>query len=229
MPRHAPAAKTRALICRCKMPVRVTGPGRVVPDHRRLDLLHRHLHLPTPRPHPRRRVLGDPADDLLGRPVLRRIQRGRDLRMQGCRQRPGLRPVDGDLDEPQRVRVVPQPPLGPAGVDVVPGDPPLVGLAVEVASPASPSGSPSRSHRRRTGSRRRSLRPGSSRQPGSDRPRRRRARQQRSRGRTSSHHARQPPRIRARTRRQQLPTTSNNYPENRSWAARPRATQLRPS
>ena len=53
--------------------VRVAGPGGVVPDHRRLDLLDRHLHLPAPRPHPGGRVLGEPADDLGRGPVLRGV------------------------------------------------------------------------------------------------------------------------------------------------------------
>ena len=109
------------------MPMRVTGPRRVVPDHRGLDPLDRHLHLPPARPDPGGRVLGDPADDLGGGLVLGVVQRGRDLRMQGRGQRPGLRAVDGDLDEPQRVRVLADPTLRPSGVDVDPGDPLLVG------------------------------------------------------------------------------------------------------
>ena len=133
MPRHLPCGEDPGVDLQMQMAVGVTGPGGVVPDHRRLDLLHRHLHLPAARPHPRRRVRGDPADDLLGRTLLCRIQGGRDLRVEGGRERPGLRAVDGDLDEPQRVRVVPQPALGLAGLDVVAGHPPLVGLAVEVA------------------------------------------------------------------------------------------------
>ena len=111
-----------------KVPVRIPGPGGVVPDHGGLDPLDRHLHLPSPRPHPGGRVGGDPADDLRGGLVLRFVQGGRDLRMQGRCQGPGLRSVDGDLDEPQRVRVVTDPTLRPAGVDVDAGDPLLVDL-----------------------------------------------------------------------------------------------------
>lgn len=116
-----------------QMPVRVSGPRRVVPDHRGLDPLHRHLHLPAPRSDAGGGVLGDPADDLGGGFVLSPVQRGRDLRMQGSRQRPGLRAVDGDLDEPQCVRVRADPTLLATGVDIEPGDPLLVGLAVHRA------------------------------------------------------------------------------------------------
>lgn len=112
-----------------KMAVRVTGSGGVVPDHRRLDPFDRDLHLTATRPHPRRRMLGDPTHDLRCSPVLRGIQRGRDLRMQRCRQRPGLRPVHRDLEEPQRIWVVTHPTLPCAGVDVDPGDPLLIRIA----------------------------------------------------------------------------------------------------
>ena len=54
-----------------EVPVGIPGPGRVVPDDRSLNLLNRNLHLTAPWADPGRRVLGDPADDLLGRPVLR--------------------------------------------------------------------------------------------------------------------------------------------------------------
>ena len=64
-----------------QMPVRVTGPRRVVPDHRGLDPLDRHLHLPPARTDPGGRVLGDPADDLGGGLVLGFVQRGRDVWM----------------------------------------------------------------------------------------------------------------------------------------------------
>lgn len=74
--------------------------------------------------------LGDPADDLDGSLVLSGIQRGRHLGMECCCQGPGLRAVDGDLDEPQRVRVFADPTLLMLGVNVDPGDPLLVGLAV---------------------------------------------------------------------------------------------------
>lgn len=113
-----------------QMPMRVTGTRRVVPNHRRLDPLHRHLYLTSPRPYPGGRVLREPGDDLGGRLALGFVQRGRDLRVQGRDQRPGLRAVDGDLDEPQRVRVIPDPTLLVTGVDVDTGDPLLIGLAV---------------------------------------------------------------------------------------------------
>ena len=84
--------------------VRVAGPGGVVPHHRRLELLDRHLHLPAPRPDPGGGVLGEPADDLDRGPVLGGVVGGGDLRVQRRGQRPGLRTVDHDLDEPQALR-----------------------------------------------------------------------------------------------------------------------------
>lgn len=104
-----------------------------VPDHRSLDPLDRHLHLPTARPDPGGRVLGDPVDDLAGGLDLGFVQHGRDLRMKRCGQGPGLGSVDGDLDEPQCVRVLAQPALPAAGVDVDASDPVLVGLPVHRA------------------------------------------------------------------------------------------------
>ncbi len=58
------------------MPMRVTGPRRVMPDHRGLDPLHRHLDLSSTRPDSGRRVLSHPADDLHGGLVLGFVQRG---------------------------------------------------------------------------------------------------------------------------------------------------------
>jgi hypothetical protein len=75
-------------------------------------------------------MLGDPADDLAGGPVLSLVQDGRDPRMRGSRQGPGLRTVDGDLNEPQRVRVLANPTLLATCVNVDPRDPLLVGLTV---------------------------------------------------------------------------------------------------
>lgn len=100
----------------------------------RLDLLDRYLHLPIARPDARRRVGGEPTDDLLGRSQLRRVVRLRNLRVQGRSEGPGLRSVDGDLDEPDPLLVLPQPPLREPAVDVISRDPPLVGLAVHVGS-----------------------------------------------------------------------------------------------
>jgi hypothetical protein len=65
-----------------EVPVRVPRAGGVVPDHRGLDLLDRHLHLPPTRPHPRGRVTSDPADDLGRGLVLGGVQCGRNLWMQ---------------------------------------------------------------------------------------------------------------------------------------------------
>ena len=109
--------------------MRVSGARRVVPDDDGLNLLHRHLHLPSARPNTGGRVRRDPTDDLDGRLVLGGIQRVRDLRVQGGRQRPAFGTVDGDLDEAQRVRVVAEPALRLAGVDVVARHPLLIRLA----------------------------------------------------------------------------------------------------
>ena len=110
----------------------VTGPRGVVAHDRCLDHLHRHLHLPATRTDPGGGVLGHPPDHLPSRPVHCRVVRGRDVGMECRGERPGLRPVDDDLDEPQRACVVAQPTLGRAGQHVVAGDPPLVGRTVEI-------------------------------------------------------------------------------------------------
>ena len=101
--------------------VRVTGPGGVVPHHGCFDLGHRHLDLPALGSDPGGGVLGDPADDLLGRPGLGRIEGVGDLGMQRGRERPGLGSVHHDLDEPQRLRVGSQPPLRDTGSDLEEG------------------------------------------------------------------------------------------------------------
>jgi hypothetical protein len=111
--------------------VRVAGPGGVVPHHSSLESLDRDLDLPASGPDAGGGVLGEPADDLGRGPVLSGVVGGRDLGMQGGRQRPGLRAVDDHLDEPQSPCVGAQPPFGGAGVDVVPGDPPFVGGPVQ--------------------------------------------------------------------------------------------------
>ena len=109
---------------------RVAGAGGVVPYHRRLGPLDRDLHLSATRADPRGGVLGQPADDLDRGPVLGGVLRRGDLWVHGGGQGPGLRAVDRDLDEPQPVLIGAQPALGGAGLDVVAGDPPLVGVAV---------------------------------------------------------------------------------------------------
>ena len=84
--------------------VRVAGTRRVVADDRRLESpLDRHLDLAVARPGSGRRVLGQPADDLDGGAFLSGVVRSGDLRVQRCGERPGLRAVDDDLDEAQRV------------------------------------------------------------------------------------------------------------------------------
>jgi len=111
--------------------VRVTGPARVVPHHRGLELLDRDLHLSATRPDPGGRVLREPADDLGRCLVLSLVVRGGDLRVQGRGERPGLRTVDHDLDEPQPALIRAESTLRGAGLDVVTGDPTLVGVAVQ--------------------------------------------------------------------------------------------------
>ena len=110
--------------------VRVTGTRGVVPHHRGLELLHRNLHLTAARPDARGGVLAHPPDHLTSCAIHRRVVRRRDLRVEHGGERPGLRPVDDDLDEPQRVLVVTQPTLGHPALDVVAGDPPFVGVPV---------------------------------------------------------------------------------------------------
>ena len=104
-PPPPPGGEHAGVDLQVQVAVRVAGPGGVVPHHRGLELLDRHLHLPAARPDPGGGVLGQPADDLGRGPVLRGVVRRRDLGVQRRGQRPGLRPVDHDLDEPQPVRV----------------------------------------------------------------------------------------------------------------------------
>ena len=121
-----------------QMPVRVTGPRGVVPHHRGLDLLHRHLDLMAPRPHPRGRVLGQPADHLLGGPILGAVVGGRDLGVKRGGQRPRLWSVDHHLHEPHRSSVGAHPPLGRTRGRVVPADPRLVGVTGQRSLTAHP-------------------------------------------------------------------------------------------
>jgi len=111
--------------------VRIARPGGVVPHDRCFDLGHGHLDLAALGSDPGGGVLGDPADDLLGRASLRRIKRVGDLGMQRGRERPGLGSVHHDLDEPQCLRIGSQPPLRGTGFGVKAADPFLVGLAGE--------------------------------------------------------------------------------------------------
>jgi hypothetical protein len=123
-----------------EMTVRVAGSRGVVTYDSRLDHLHRHLHLTAARTDPGGGVLGHPADHLARRPIHRRVVRRRDVGVECGGERPGLRPVDDDLDEPQRACVVAQAPLGSAGQHVVPADPALVRRAVEAADALHSSG-----------------------------------------------------------------------------------------
>src|SRR3954447_11755586 len=77
-----------------EMPVRITCTRGEVTHDGSLDLFDRHLHLPAPRTDPGGRMPGEPADDLGRGTILRGVVRLRDLRVQGGRDRPRLRPVD---------------------------------------------------------------------------------------------------------------------------------------
>ena len=116
-----------------RVAVRFAGPRGVVPDHCGLDLLDRYLHLAVPGPDAGGGVLGDPADDLGGGPVLGGVQRRGDLGMQGSGQGSGLGSVDGDLDEPQRVRILAESALRFPRFNVDPGHPLLVRVAGQLA------------------------------------------------------------------------------------------------
>jgi hypothetical protein len=80
-----------------------------VPHRHRLQPLHRHGDLRPTRTDPGGHVLAEPADDLRRGAVLGRLVGGGDVRVQLRSERPGLGPVDDDLDEPHRVPVLAQP------------------------------------------------------------------------------------------------------------------------
>ena len=123
--------ETEGVDLQVEVTVGVAGPGGVVPHHGSLELLDRDLHLAAPRPDPSGRVLSEPAVDLSRGLVLGGVVRRGDLRVQRRGERPGLRTVDHDLDEPQALLVATQPALGRTGLDVVPGDPPFVGRPIQ--------------------------------------------------------------------------------------------------
>jgi hypothetical protein len=100
-----------------------------VPDHCCLDLLHWDLHLPIAWADTGDGVLGQVADDLLRCALLGGVERRRHLRLERGRERPGLRPVDRNLDEPQSLCVLAQSAFRLSGLDDHPGDPAFVGLA----------------------------------------------------------------------------------------------------
>jgi hypothetical protein len=121
-----------------QVPVRVAGPRGEVAYDGRLDLLHRDLHLVAARPDPGGGVRCEPTDDLFGRCHLGGVVGGGDLGIQRRRQRPRLRAVDRDFDEPDAVLVRPKPALRESGVAVVSGDPSFVRLAVHVSPSLDP-------------------------------------------------------------------------------------------
>jgi hypothetical protein len=126
-----PARENTGVDLHVQMAVRVAGPGGVVAYDGGLDPLRRHLHLTPARPDPGGGVLAHPADHLTSGPVHRRVVRRRDVGVQCGGQRPGLRPVHDHLNEPQRACVLAQTSLARPGLDVVAGDPPLVGVAIQ--------------------------------------------------------------------------------------------------
>jgi hypothetical protein len=97
-----------------------------MPDHGRLELLHRDLHLPAPRTDPGGRVLREPGQDLGCGLFLRRPVRGADVRVQLGRERPRFRPVDDNLDEPHRLPITAQPTLRHTGLRVAAVHPRLI-------------------------------------------------------------------------------------------------------
>jgi hypothetical protein len=81
-------------------------------------------------------MLRQPGQDLGRGPVLRRLIRCADVRVQLRREGPRLRPVDDDLDEPHRLPIGPQPALGRTGARVQAGHPRLVRVTGERPHPA---------------------------------------------------------------------------------------------
>lgn len=117
-----------------EVPVRISGARGEVTYDGGLDLLYRDLYLATARSDPGGGVLGEPPDDLRGGTILGGVVRLRDLGMQRCGDRPGLGPVDGDLDEPDRLVVRAEPTPRGAGLHVVAGNPLLVRRTVHVVA-----------------------------------------------------------------------------------------------
>ncbi|MCU1671825.1 MAG: hypothetical protein JWP40_4752 [Blastococcus sp.] len=112
-----------------QMTVRIPGSRRVMPHGHGLQPLNRDFDLPARRAHPGGGVLAEPAQNLGGGAVLRRVIRGGNVRVQRRGQRPGLRPVHNHFYEPNRPVIGPQPPPRLAGPGVEAGDPGLVVLA----------------------------------------------------------------------------------------------------
>jgi hypothetical protein len=139
-PRHAPRAKTPGVDLHVEVAVRVAGSRGVVTYDSRLDHLLRHLNLSAARPDARGGVRGHPTDHFTGCSIHRGVVRRRDVGMESGGERPGLRPVDDDLDESQRACVLAQASFGRAGQYVVAGDPAFVPRAVEVPDALHPSG-----------------------------------------------------------------------------------------
>jgi hypothetical protein len=110
------------------VPVWVAGAGAVVPHRHCLQSLDGCRDLRAAGTHARRRVLAQPLNDLIRRLVLRRLVRGRHVRMQLRGERPGLRPVHDHFDEPHRARVGAQPTTRLPAVRIETSDPRLVAV-----------------------------------------------------------------------------------------------------
>jgi hypothetical protein len=98
----------------------------------RLDLLDRDLHLSAAWSDPGGRVLCKPTDNLRSGAILGGVVSLCDLGMQRRGDGPGLGPVDADFGEPDCLVVGSEPALDGAGLDVVPGHPPLVRRTIHV-------------------------------------------------------------------------------------------------
>ena len=111
-----------------------------MPHRHRLQHFEQHLHLPAARADPGGGVPGEPADDLHRGTVLGGVIGGGNVFVQHGGQRPGLRAVDHNLDEPHRPLVGAQPAPRLSGIRVSAGDPGLVGVTGRLHSLLHPPG-----------------------------------------------------------------------------------------